>query len=343
PRAGPSSTRCATGSACSPSTRADVVNGEGRRCRPVTSARRSGCRPPGSRSAPAASAAAVPPRSGGTRPMPSAQARDRSPAFCRPPRAGGRRRPIDCGRSAPGPGMLFSSTLFLFLFLPVVLVGQALLHERWRNVWLLLASLVFYAWGEPVVVVVMLLAIVVNWALGLWTERRRTSLWPLLSALAFNLGLLVFFKYADFLTQACSNLLNRIGLRSGPLPLLGTLCPPDSLLHRVLFTPSGSIRLPIGISFFTFQALSYVIDIRRGEVRAQRNPLIFGTYKSLFPQLIAGPIVRYRDVQDQLVGRRVTVEGFARGISRFVTGLGKKMLIANAAAEIADAAFALPP
>src|SRR5262245_4192396 len=240
------------------------------------------------------------------------------------------------------PRVLFSSTLFLFGFLPVVLLGHTLLHPRYRNAWVCLASLAFYGWGEPFVLVVMLASSAATWPLGLWFQRKPNAVLPLVACLCFNLGILVGFKYADWLVDAASSVLFGLGLIGGPLPRIATLVPADWVLHDVLFTPQGNVRLPIGVSFFTFQAMSYVIDVRRGEVRALRNPLDLALYKSLFPQLIAGPIVRYRNIADQIHDRPVHVAGFAYGVRRFVLGLGKKMLIANTVAEIADAIFAIP-
>jgi alginate O-acetyltransferase complex protein AlgI len=229
--------------------------------------------------------------------------------------------------------MLFSSPLFLFLFLPVVLalagvayVPYALTGRRGFlralvNPLLFAASLVFYAWGEPRFVLVMLVSIAGNWALGWcvgsWRGERRGRL-ALAAAVAFDLGLIGFFKYWNFLWD---------NLEALQLPLARF--------------PSDPVGLPIGISFFTFQALSYVIDVHRGDAERQRNPLDFGLYIALFPQLIAGPIVRYRDIARQLVERAITLEGFARGVRRFTIGLGKKVLIANVVAGVADEVFGL--
>jgi len=238
--------------------------------------------------------------------------------------------------------MLFSSTLFLFLFLPVVLIGQGLLMRRLRNAWLLLVSLVFYAWGEPFVVAVMLVSVAANWLFGLWIAAAPKARLPLVVTMVFNLGMLVVFKYADWLVSAASSALSGLGILATPLPPPAALFPTDWTLYGLLFTPQETVRLPIGISFFTFQAMSYVIDVRRGEVKAQKNPIDLALYISLFPQLIAGPIVRYSDVQAQIENRTITVAGFAYGVRRFVLGLGKKMMIANPLAAIADAAFAIP-
>ena len=220
--------------------------------------------------------------------------------------------------------MIFSSPVFLFLFLPVVLAVYFLLSGRLRNLWLLGTSLVFYAWGEPRFVLVMLASIGANYLLALGIAgsagavRRRAFL---VLAVAANIGLLIVFKYADFLVGNLNAALE--ALRVAPLSLPG-------------------IALPIGISFFTFQALSYVIDVYRREVPVQRNPFDLGLYIALFPQLIAGPIVRYHDVARQIVERAVTRQGFAYGIERFVLGLGKKVLIANTLAVQADLIFAIP-
>jgi len=217
--------------------------------------------------------------------------------------------------------MVFSNPTFLFLFLPAVLALYAL-SPRWaRNALLLVASLAFYAFDRPEITLVMLASIAGNWGLGLWVERAGARSGVVVAlALVLNLGLLAFFKYWNFLWDN-----------------LQALAPE---LERF---PRDPVELPIGISFFTFQALSYVIDVRRGEARAQRSPLDFGLYIALFPQLIAGPIVRYRDVAAQIGAREHSLELFARGVRRFVLGLGKKMLIANVLAAPATEIFAQDP
>ena len=220
--------------------------------------------------------------------------------------------------------MVFSSTLFLFLFLPAVLLLYAIAPRRLRNGVLLLASLLFYAWGEPRFVLVMLASILANYGLGLLVERTRgrASMRTVLGAtVAVNIGLLVVFKYGGFLGRNVNELLSAVG--GSPLRV------PD-------------IALPIGISFFTFQAMSYVIDVARADARVQRNPLEVALYISLFPQLIAGPIVRYRDIARQLDERRGSLAQFASGVERFVVGLAKKVLIANTVALPCDRIFALP-
>ena len=217
--------------------------------------------------------------------------------------------------------MLFSSSIFLFLFLPLVLLVYYLLLGRWRqgqNLFLLAASLAFYAWGEPWFVLVMMASIGVNYGFGLWADRARAGgrscRIPVALAAGANLGLLFVFKYLTFVLAT----LNRLGAN---LTLPG-------------------IDLPIGISFFTFQALSYVLDVARGRGAVQRSPLKVGLYISFFPQLIAGPIVKYETVAEQIDHRRETWGDFSAGCVRFLTGLGKKVLLANQLAVVADRAFA---
>lgn len=218
--------------------------------------------------------------------------------------------------------MVFSSNVFLFAFLPCVLVIYYLLR-RWRrldNVFLTVASLGFYAWGEPRFVLVMMLSITVNWLLGLWVDRvrgqkNRERLVITLMAV-FNLGLLGVFKYLVFLMESM-NWAFGIGL---PVP---------------------EIALPIGISFFTFQAMSYVIDVKRGNGMVQKNLLNVALYISFFPQLIAGPIVRYQTVADEIMNRRESFDDFIVGARRFLVGLSKKILLANNLGLIVDTAWAL--
>ncbi len=210
--------------------------------------------------------------------------------------------------------MLFSSIPFLYYFLPCVLILYFLAPKRCKNAVLLLASLVFYAWGEPVYVVWMVLSIVLGYILGLLIERFRgkplSKVFLTLSVVT-SLGLLCYFKYVDFFI---ANFNAVFGLS---VPLL-------------------KIALPIGISFYTFQLLSYTIDVYRGTVAAQRNFITLAAYIAMFPQLIAGPIVRYSDVAAQLTQRTHSFEKTALGIRRFVLGLAKKILIANALGELCD-------
>ncbi len=211
--------------------------------------------------------------------------------------------------------MVFSSLLFLFRFLPAVLVAYYLVPRRLRNLVLLLFSLVFYAWGEPVYIVLMLVSILVSYTGGIavdWMKQRGSRAGAraaLIVSSAVSLSLLGFFKYADFAIGTV-NSLTGAGLE---------------LLH---------IALPIGISFYTFQTMSYTIDVYRGEARVQKNLISFGAYVSMFPQLIAGPIVQYKTIDKQLRGRRESAEEFAQGVHRFMTGLGKKVLLANNAGAL---------
>ncbi len=219
--------------------------------------------------------------------------------------------------------MVFSSTTFLFAFLPLVLLGHALLKGiPARNAFLLIFSLLFYAWGEGWGIGLMLLSISINYASGLLIENQphRKRQW-LAIALAINLALLMGFKYANFLVDNLNAL-----FQWGDFPTI-YLAP---------------VHLPVGISFFTFQALSYVVDVYRGETPAQRNPLRVALYISLFPQLIAGPIVRYVDVREQMAQRRVGLDNFALGIERFIVGLAKKILLADTLGYVADKLFEAP-
>jgi alginate O-acetyltransferase complex protein AlgI len=218
--------------------------------------------------------------------------------------------------------MLFSSPLFLFLFLPVLLVFYFLVGHRFRNVLLLAASLLFYTWGEGTYVILMLVIIAVNYVLGRLIQSLpdgASARLVLTLAVCVNLGFLIAFKYSNFLVQQLNFLLASLHVR--PINL-------------------QPVHLPLGISFFTFHALSYVIDISRRKVSAG-NPLNFALYMTLFPHAIAGPIVRYGDIIAQIRERVVTSAGFAEGVRRFIIGLSKKVLIANSVAVTADAIFAL--
>lgn len=203
--------------------------------------------------------------------------------------------------------MVFSSLTFLFLFLPSVLAVYFLVPRQGKNAVLLAFSLLFYAWGEPVYLGLLLFCVVLNYFCARLIEQHRGTAkqtLALIVSICGNLGLLLFFKYSDFLIDT----LNR--LFGASIPLL-------------------QLPLPIGISFYSFQAMSYTIDVSRGTARAQRNFLSFGCYISLFPQLIAGPIVRYPEIADQLEQRTHSFEQFGGGAKRFVTGLTKKVLLAN--------------
>ncbi len=219
--------------------------------------------------------------------------------------------------------MVFSSSVFLFAFLPAVLAAYFLLPWRpAKNVILLLASLLFYAWGEPVYVILMICSIAANWLLGMAigsktaTPTRKKAF--LIIAIAFNIAVIGFFKYEGFLA---SNI--------------------DKLIGFDLI-PNLHLPLPIGISFYTLQALSYIIDVYRSDCKAQKNPLYLGMYISCFPQLVAGPIVRYSDIEEQILNRRESLAGFAQGARLFIIGLGKKALLANTAGTLADFLLAQP-
>lgn len=218
--------------------------------------------------------------------------------------------------------MLFSSAVFLFLFLPLVLLLYFISPNKLKNYILLLASLFFYAWGEPKFLIIMLLSIFMNYFFGLAIDKNRDQrkkvIWIMTIMIISNLTLLSIFKYANFVVDNINGLLGT----NIDIPM---------------------IPLPIGISFFTFQAMSYVIDVYRQNGKVQKNPLNLALYISLFPQLIAGPIVRYKTVADQIMKRYHTSEKFASGIKRFTIGLAKKMIIANNIGLIADQIFAQSP
>lgn len=204
--------------------------------------------------------------------------------------------------------MVFSSLVFLFVFLPITLILYFIVPKRLRNLILFLISLVFYAWGEPIYVVLMLFSTVVDFIHGLLVEmyqdQPKKAKRVVLSSVIINLGLLTFFKYSSFIITN----INAIFGTTFSIP---------------------NIALPIGISFYTFQTMSYTIDIFRRDAPAQRSIVDLGAYVAMFPQLIAGPIVRYRTVAEQLNHRRETMELFADGVKRFIIGLGKKVLLAN--------------
>ena len=213
--------------------------------------------------------------------------------------------------------MVFSSGIFLFLFLPIVLLiyYNPLIRSRsFRNIFLFLASIIFYAWGEPVYVLLMLSSIVVNWLFGRCIMAGKNSTVIAALAVVYNLAFLFVFKYLDFAITNCNNLLNL------SIPLFG-------------------IELPIGISFYTFQAMSYVIDVKRKPELAQRSLLNVGLYIACFPQLIAGPIVRYETVAQQIRERTESWNDVTVGLRRFLWGLAKKVILANNLAKFADLAF----
>ena len=221
--------------------------------------------------------------------------------------------------------MIFSSVIFLFLFLPITLVLYAVVGPKFRNAFLLLSSIIFYAWGEKIFTLIMLASITVNYLVGMGIDHfrnRASAKIFLVVGIVFNVLLLSAFKYTNFAADNLNLILEPVGL--------GTI-------------EVAPVHLPIGISFFTFQAMSYIIDVWRRDAEVLKSPINIGLYISLFPQLIAGPIVRYHDIAQQIVRRHVRARDFAEGVERFIIGIGKKVIIANQVAIIADKAFALPP
>lgn len=216
--------------------------------------------------------------------------------------------------------MVFSSTIFLCVYLPLVLLGYYICPKKGRNLFLLIVSLVFYAWGEPKYVFLMIFSILVNYIFGRLMDKHRENKkrlkLMLVLSVVIDIGLLSVFKYTDFIIT------NVNAIFGANFDLL-------------------NIALPIGISFYTFQAMSYTIDVYRDDVRVQKNLIDFGMYITMFPQLIAGPIVRYADVQDQLADRSVTTVDFSEGVMRFVVGLGKKVLLANQMGAVWSDIYAL--
>ena len=199
--------------------------------------------------------------------------------------------------------MLFTSISFLYYFLPIVLLGYFIVPNKIKNYWLLISSLIFYLYGDSKYSLLMISEIFICYIGGLVLEKHKNK-YLLALFLVIHLGLLGYFKYIDFLIRSINNIFN------SNLKLLNVL-------------------LPIGISFYTFQIISYLIDVYRGKIKAQDNFFNLATYVSLFPQLIAGPIVRYEDINDNLIKKDISLENVAMGIKRFTIGLGKKVLIAN--------------
>lgn len=213
--------------------------------------------------------------------------------------------------------MVFSSLIFLWIFLPIVLGGYFLMPQKFKNIFLLFASLIFYAWGEGRYIALLLISISVNYVIGrLMAKYNGIKKLLLLFGILFNLGLLGYFKYFNFL----------IGIVKS--------------FHKTDIEVA-EVALPIGISFFTFQILSYVIDVYCGKCEVQKNFVNLALYISFFPQLIAGPIVKYGDIQKQLDHRKCTIENMAKGIRRFSYGLGKKIILANTFALCVDKIYAL--
>ena len=242
--------------------------------------------------------------------------------------------------------MLFNSMVFLWVFLPIVLVVNFIfsilkfndesLRIRVKNIFLLIASFVFYAWGGIYYLLIMVATILIDYCGGRCIDKNRDNnrkkKTSLVVTIVLNLLILFFFKYFNMVIIIIENIM-----------ALGAKGFIEAMKYMEGTGALGimEIVLPIGISFFTFQAMSYVIDVYRGEVEVQNNILDFALYVSLFPQLIAGPIVQYKDVQEQITGRKETIDMFLYGIKRFCYGMGKKVIIANTLAEVADAIWVL--
>lgn len=216
--------------------------------------------------------------------------------------------------------MLFSSLVFLYFFLPISLIGYYLLPSKFRNTFLFFISIVFFAWGGVSYSLILLLSIVFNFFVGLLIERQKRRRMWLGVGVSLDLLLLVVFKYANFLIDNLNAIFSWINIPTVNNP---------------------SILLPIGISFYTFQAISYLIDVYRGTTKAQSKIINLGLYISLFPQLIAGPIVRYFDIHKQIKKREYSVDLFTQGIQRFILGFAKKILVANSMGFVADEVFSL--
>lgn len=221
--------------------------------------------------------------------------------------------------------MVFSSIIFLCIFLPIMLIGYYILPKKGRNLFLLIGSLFFYSWGEPKYILLMLASIIGNYCFGMLIHNVQSKKKIFITlTIIFNLGLLIYFKYFMLIMSTARDLFN------------SNITVPE-------------IALPIGISFFTFQGMSYVIDVYRDDNKldengnrielVQKNPINLALYISMFPQLIAGPIVRYTDIKDYLKDRNVDIKSFSRGIERFIIGLAKKVIIANSIGEVADKIF----
>ena len=206
--------------------------------------------------------------------------------------------------------MVFSSLTFMFVFLPIVLILYYIVPKKFKNLFVLISGLIFYAWGEPVYVLIMIVSTLIDYTAGLLLYRFDTSKTLkricLIVSLLMNLGLLGVFKYSGFIMQNI-----------------------DIIFGTSLYDPNHALPLPIGISFFTFQSMSYTIDMYMGKIKVQKNPISFAAFVTLFPQIVAGPIVRYDDIAKELDNRTVNLDCIYEGILKFITGVGKKVLIAN--------------
>ena len=219
--------------------------------------------------------------------------------------------------------MVFASAIFLFLFLPITIIGYFLIKPKYRNFWLFIMSLVFYAWGGLIYAILFIFSAYINFLFGIWMEKNRRRKELILSlSIVWNLGILAYFKYSSFI------LLN--------LQAVIQIFIPSFKINIV------SVPLPIGISFFTCQIMTYVIDLYREEIKVQKKFINLGLYIMLFPQLIAGPIVRYIDIEKEINNRKVDINLIDEGIKRFILGLGKKIFIANIMGTWADTVFNTP-
>lgn len=209
--------------------------------------------------------------------------------------------------------MLFSSITFLFLFLPIMLAVYYIAPYQWKNLLLLAGSLIFYAWGEPVYIILMILSILLNYFCGMdienKSENEAKAKRSLVFAITVNIVLLVFFKYFGFLVESTNTLFG-------------------------ISIPYRELALPIGISFYTFQEISYIVDVYRGKVKAQQSLVKYALYVSMFPQLVAGPIVCYGDIEKQLTARKISGRKLGQGAMLFIIGLAKKAVLANTMGKI---------
>lgn len=214
--------------------------------------------------------------------------------------------------------MVFSSYVFLFIFLPITLIGYFIVGKSYKNIWLLIASLVFYSWNSPRYTLILLLSILINWAGAYWMRRVKPKYKKFLLVITVGLNLcgLIYFKYANFIVENIESLAR----------------------YEIDWV---NITLPLGISFFTFQGMSYVIDIYRNDGEVLKNPLDVALYISLFPQLVAGPIVRFKSIVSEIYDRRSDADSITAGFQRFIYGLAKKIILADTFGMIADAVFAM--
>ena len=223
--------------------------------------------------------------------------------------------------------MVFSTSIFIYLFLPITLLIYYITPKKGKNLIILLSGLLFYSWGEPIYVIVMLISTMIDYFAGLVMNHFEGKKLPrkicLIVSVVMNLGLLGVFKYSGFIAENINAIAGSQIIDINNMNFFG-----------IDFLPMN--MLPIGISFFTFQSMSYTIDLYMGNVKVQKNPISFAAFVTLFPQIVAGPIVRYIDVAEQLKKRNESIEHFAQGVWRFSIGLGKKVILANTIGELFD-------